>query len=401
MPTTGVAATPHSTQEITTRTDTREILANAHRDTVRYGLDDYYIVDVDSHHVELDSWPDVIARIEDPVLRDTGQQMVRNWPGAERTALTTFASGMTHQDVGGRVLHQAALAEPVDETDVHRDVTLVRRAMDAMSIDIQVVFPQPMLEIGLHPNKQVAAQLLMAYNSWFTETILGADPRIKTMLGLPFDSPEATLRTIRMYADHPGVIGFLVTSQRSVGVYRNEYMPIYRELEERGMPLGFHAGPNQNDSMTSTMNRFLSAHAMSFVTCNMTHMTNWVINGIGERFPNLKVIWIESGLAWVPFMMQRLDHEYQLRQSDAPLLKKMPSDYMRDMYYTSQPLEVTDLGLLESTFRAVDAENTLLYSSDWPHWDFDVPGRIMSIPFLTEKAKRNILGENARGVFNL
>ena len=167
------------------------------------------------------------------------------------------------------------------------------------------------------------------------------------------------------------------------------------------MPLGFHAGPNQNDSMTSTMNRFLSAHAMSFVTCNMTHMTNWVINGIGERFPNLKVIWIESGLAWVPFMMQRLDHEYQLRQSDAPLLKKMPSDYMRDMYYTSQPLEVTDLGLLESTFRAVDAENTLLYSSDWPHWDFDVPGRIMSIPFLTEKAKRNILGENARGVFNL
>jgi hypothetical protein len=401
MPTTGVAATPHATQEITTRTDTREILANAHRDTVRYGLDDYYIVDVDSHHVELDSWPDVIARIEDPVLRDTGQQMVRNWPGAERTALTTFASGMTHQDVGGRVLHQAALAEPVDETDVHRDVTLVRRAMDAMSIDIQVVFPQPMLEIGLHPNKQVAAQLLMAYNSWFTETILGADPRIKTMLGLPFDSPEATLRTIRMYADHPGVIGFLVTSQRSVGVYRNEYMPIYRELEERGMPLGFHAGPNQNDSMTSTMNRFLSAHAMSFVTCNMTHMTNWVINGIGERFPNLKVIWIESGLAWVPFMMQRLDHEYQLRQSDAPLLKKMPSDYMRDMYYTSQPLEVTDLGLLESTFRAVDAENTLLYSSDWPHWDFDVPGRIMSIPFLTEKAKRNILGENARGVFNL
>jgi predicted TIM-barrel fold metal-dependent hydrolase len=56
---------------------------------------------------------------------------------------------------------------------------------------------------------------------------------------------------------------------------------------------------------------------------------------------------------------------------------------------------------LEGTFRAVDAENTLLYSSDWPHWDFDVPGRIMSIPFLTEKAKRNILGENARGVFNL
>jgi hypothetical protein len=392
---------PHPTQVITTHTDTREILANARRDTERYRLDEYFIVDVDSHHVELESWPDIIDRIDNPVLRDSGQQMIKNWPGTTRSALHNFTPGMTAQDVGGRILHQAALAEPVTETGVHRDVTLVRRAMESMSIDVQVVFPQPMLEIGLHPRPEVATQLLLAYNRWFTDTILGSDPRIKTMLGLPFENPEASLRTVREYADHPGVIGFLVTSQRSVGVHRNEYMPLYAELQERGMPLGFHAGPNQNDSMTSTMNKFLSAHAISFVTCNMTHMTNWVINGMGERFPNLKVIWIESGLAWVPFMMQRLDHEYQLRQSDAPLLTKMPSDYMREMYYTSQPLEVTDFGLLESTFRAIDAEHTLLYSSDWPHWDFDVPGRIMSIPFLTEQAKRNILGENARKLFNL
>jgi hypothetical protein len=391
----------HATQEITTKTDTREILANARRDTRRYGLGDYFIVDVDSHHVELASWPDIIDRIENPVLRDTGRQMIKNWPGADRAALGTYAPGMTLQDVGGRILHQAALAEHVDESDLHRDVTLVRRAMDSMSIDVQVVFPQPMLEIGLHPSAEVATQLLMAYNRWFTETILPGEPRIKTMLGLPFEDPEASLRTVREYADHPGVIGFLVTSQRSIRVNRNEYMPLYAELEERGMPLGFHAGPNLNDSMTSMMNSFLSAHAMSFVTCNMTHLTNWVINGLGERFPGLKVIWIESGLAWVPFMMQRLDHEYQLRQSDAPLLTRIPSDYMRDMYYTSQPLEITDVGLLESTFRAINAEETLLYSSDWPHWDFDVPGRIMGIPFLSDQAKRHILGENARKVFGL
>jgi hypothetical protein len=42
-------------------------------------------------------------------------------------------------------------------------------------------------------------------------------------------------------------------------------------------------------------------------------MTNWVTNGLGERFPKLPVIWIEGGLAWIPFLMQRLDHEYMLR----------------------------------------------------------------------------------------
>jgi uncharacterized protein len=131
------------------------------------------------------------------------------------------------------------------------------------------------------------------------------------------------------------------------------------------------------------------------------HMTNWIVNGLPERFPKLKVIWIESGLAWVPFMMQRLDHEYLMRQSDAPLLKRLPSEYIQDMFFTSQPLEVTLPYMLEATFKAVHAETQLMYSSDWPHWDFDVPARIAGLPFLDEQAKRNILGENARRLFRL
>lgn len=394
-------ARPLPTQEITTKTDTRDILANARRDTERYGLDDYFIVDVDAHHVELDSWSEIITYIADPVLVDMAVQMMKGWPASSNLALHNHVAGLTLQDVSGRIPHQASLAEETPPGVVHRDVTLVQRAMEAMSIDIQVVFPQPMLEMGLHPHPRISTELLAAYNRWFTEKILPEDPRIKAMIGLPFENPDACVQTIRQYADNPDVIGFLVTSQRHAGVHRNEYMKVYAELEDRGMPIGFHAGPSWGDTMTTTMNRFISVHAMSFVTCNMTHLTNWIINGIPERFPNLKTIWIESGLAWVPFMMQRLDHEYLMRQSDAPLLTKLPSDYMRDMYYTSQPMEITDLGLLEGTFRVMDAERSLMYSSDWPHWDFDVPGRMFQLPFVSDQARRNILGETARRVFNL
>jgi predicted TIM-barrel fold metal-dependent hydrolase len=389
------------TQEITVNTDTREILANARRDTERYGLSDYFIVDVDSHHSELDSWPEIMTFVDDPVLRDTAHQMMKQWPYAGHVALHNTVPGLTFQDVGGRIPHQAALGEHVPHGEGPRDLTLIRRAMEAMSIDLQVVFPQPMLELGLHPSQRIAHLLMDAYNRWFIETILPREPRIKTMLGLPFEDPDACVRTIRRYADHPQVIGFLVTSQRHSGVHQNMYMKVYAELEQRGMPLGFHAGPSWADSMTTTMNRFISVHAMSFVTCNMGHLTNWIVNGIQERFPDLKTIWIESGLAWVPFMMQRLDHEYLMRQSDAPLLKKLPSDYMRDMYYTSQPMEITDPALLKETFRAMDAEHTLLWSSDWPHWDFDLPGRLFGLPFLSDQGRRNILGETARKVFNL
>jgi predicted TIM-barrel fold metal-dependent hydrolase len=222
---------------------------------------------------------------------------------------------------------------------------------------------------------------------------------VKTLLCLPFHDPDASIKMIQEFGETPGVVGFMITSQRHAGVHKNMYMRIYRELEERGLPLAFHAGPSWGDTMTTTMNRFLSVHSMSFVTCNMTHMTNWIVNGLPERFPKLKVIWIESGLAWVPFMMQRLDHEYLMRQSDAPLLKRLPSEYIQEMYFTSQPLEVTIPHMLEATCKAVHAETQLMYSSDWPHWDFDVPSRIAGLPFLTEQAKRNILGETARKLF--
>ena len=149
------------------------------------------------------------------------------------------------------------------------------------------------------------------------------------------------------------------------------------------------------------LNRFLSVHALGFPFYNMVHMTNWVINGLPERFPDLKVIWIESGVAWLPFLMDRLDHEVLMRTSEAPLLQRRPSEYMREMYYTTQPLERGDLQSLEHTFRKIRAESQLMYSSDYPHWDFDLPSAIYDLPFLDEHAKRQILGENARRVFGL
>src|SRR5262245_47023755 len=122
---------------------------------------------------------------------------------------------------------------------------------------------------------------------------------------------------------------------------------------------------------------------------------------MGERFPKLPVIWIESGLAWIPFLMQRLDHEFMLRPSEAPLLKKKPSEYMRDMYYSSQPMEVQNPKALETTFEMINAETQLLYSSDYPHWDFDLPSSIYNLPFLGERAKQNSLGGNAARLFGL
>jgi hypothetical protein len=222
------------------------------------------------------------------------------------------------------------------------------------------------------------------------------------MLYLPFNDPDAAFRMVQEMGGKPGVVGFMVTAARYKPVHHNSYMRIYALLEEMGLPLGFHSAYNWNDQSLSLMNKFISVHALGFVWHNMVHMTNWIMNGLPERFPKLKVVWIESGLAWLPFMIQRLDNEYMMRSSEAPALKRLPGDYIRDMYFTSQPMERSAADeVLEITMRMIKAETQLMYSSDYPHWDFDLPSTIFDLPFLSETAKRNILGGNAIRFFGL
>jgi uncharacterized protein len=389
---------PPELSVITDVTDSYEILARATRQAAERGLDKYFIVDADSHIGDGLAWAEVLKFVENETVRDAAMFF---GGGTGRSAFLNDTPGLQHQHAGGRIPHGAHLREPIADKSVPREVALSRKAMDCMALDYQVFFPSALLFLGMHPQREIEAELATAYNRWIVEQVLPHEPRMKAMLYLPFNTPEAAEATVKRFLGAPGVVGFLVTSTRYQPVHANEYMRLYAMLEEAGMPVGFHAHHNWHNEYTRHLNRFLSMHAISFVLSNMIHLTNWVINGLPVRFPRLKVMWIESGLAWLPFLMQRLDHEYLMRVSEAPLLKRLPSEYIGEMYYTMQPMEATNLKLLEGTFEAIRADTQLLYASDWPHWDFDVPAKVFDLPFLDERAKRNILGLNAARVFNL
>ncbi len=377
--------------------DTTKLLAHAARQAEERGYDKFPIVDVDSHHYESESMAEILQYMDDPVL----QQLAVSASQSGRTT-GMLAGGIGYQDLGGRVTRYPLRRLEKGDPGEHRDVSLTRRWMDAIGTDIAVVFPTPMLQLGLHPQVEVEVALARAYNRWLVERVLAHEPRIRSMLYLPFNDPDAAFRMVQEMAEKPGVVGFMVTAARYRPIHHNSYMRIYALLEEMGLPLGFHSAYNWNDQSLMLMNKFISVHALGFVWHNMVHMTNWIMNGLPERFPKLNVIWIESGVAWLPFMMQRLDNEYMMRSSEAPALKRVPSEYIRDMYFTSQPMEQSaDISVLETTLRMIKAETQLMYSSDYPHWDFDLPSTIYDLPFLSETAKRNILGGNAIRVFNL
>ena len=379
--------------------DTTKLLAHAARQARERKLHEILVVDVDSHHFENESMRDIVEFIEDPVIRQLAKA------GMQGTgSVSLFPPTIGYQDLGGRItripLRKTEKTPP--EAPVHRDVTLTHRWMDAIRVDYACIFPTPMLFLGFHPQPEMEVALARAYNRWLTERVLPGSPRIKSMLYLPFNDPEASYRTVRDFAGKPGVIGFMIVSTRYRPVYDNAYMKTYAAIEELGLPLAFHSSYNWGDHMLGMANRFITVHALGFPFFTMVHCANWIVNGMPERFPKLKVIWIESGVAWAPWLMQRLDNEYKMRTSECPALKRLPSEYMQEMYYSSQPLEIPrNLKALEASFEMIGAETQLLYASDYPHWDMDLPSVIYDLPFLSEKAKRNILGQTARRLFNL
>ncbi len=378
-------------------TDTKTLLAHADQQSIQRRYEDFLIVDVDGHHFETASFAQICEFIEDPVMRAQAK-----YQGAGGQGL---ASAMgSYQNLGGRVTRRTG-GHPSEKTppSPHRDVTLTKRWMDAMGIDIVCLFPTPMLTLGLTPRPEVEVALAQAYNRWLCEVVLTQEPRIVATLYLPLNDPEATYKMVKEFAGRKGVVGFTVVSPRYKAIYDNAYMKSYALLEEANLPLVFHgAYAWGGDQSLQLCNRFMAVHALGFAWFNILHMTNWLCNGLPERFPKLRTMWVESGLAWVPFLMQRLDNEWMMRSSEVPLLKRKPSDYMREMFYSSQPMEmVENKEALELTFKMINAETQLCYSSDYPHWDMDLPSTIYDLPFLTENAKRGILGGNAKRFFNL
>jgi uncharacterized protein len=376
--------------------ETTKLLAHASRQAKQRNFDRMTIVDVDMHCDEGSAFREIVSFIKDPVQR----QWAMSATAGDRRPMVPRE--VAYDDAGGRIPRIAAGTLEKTEENVHRIVSLADRSMQAMGVDYSCVLPTTVLRLGAQPKKDMDIAIGSAYNEWLAEILLPQAPNLRGMLYLPLYDAEACYKTVSALARKPGIVGCVASSPRYAMIHQNAFMKTYAVMEERGLTLAFHSGANWGDRTMGLLNRYLSVQAIGGPHFNAVHMTNWLVNGMPERFPKLNVLWMESGLAWVPFMMQRLDNSYMMRVFDAPLLKRKPSEYMREMYYCSQPMErPDDIGLLEATFRAINAETQLVWGSNYPNADFDLPSIIYDLPFLSGRAKQNILGRTAAQLLRL
>src|SRR5215213_902098 len=340
--------------------DTTRHLAHAARQASARGFDKMTLVDADTHHDETGSFREMFDYIDSTVERQKARA------NTNEGRLPMIPHNISYADNGGRVQRFAARKLEKTPANVHRDITLTRRSMVAMGATYGVLYPTASMRLSTQPKRDWELSLTLAYNRGLANDLLPQETQLKGMLYLPLHHPVDCAEMI----------------------------------EERGMVLAFHGMANWEEANVAAIPRWGAVQAIGVPQSNMTHMANWLMSGMPERFPKLKVLWLESGIAWAHYLMQRIDSMYLTRVSDAPLLKEKPGHYMRRMFYCSQPLEQPeDSAALQVAFRALNAETQLVWGSNFPAHNFDVPATIWDLPFLSENAKKAILGGNAMQLF--
>ena len=182
-----------------------------------------------------------------------------------------------------------------------------------------------------------------------------------------------------------------------------DYFPLYEEAQRLDTMLAIHGGTQGIHTMgADQFQKFIEVHTYCFPAGLMLQMTSMMFSGIPELFPDLRLGWMEAGCGWVPYWMQRMDEEYEMRgEVEAPVLKRPPSEYLRDgrWYFHTE----SDERMLPQAISEV-GEGQITYASDFPHWDSSYPDNIDAIltrDDLSTEVKRKVLGENARALYGL
>jgi predicted TIM-barrel fold metal-dependent hydrolase len=213
-------------------------------------------------------------------------------------------------------------------------------------------------------------------------------------------------KEIERLGDHPDVIAVWFSSVSKMSFGNRFFYPIYEAAERKGLPIGVHPGPGaammaQASPTASGMARtYLEMHTAVSQTY-MGHLTSILLEGVFERFPRLRFFLVEGGVGWLPHLMWRMDAHYKGLRQQAPWLKRLPSEYVADhLRLTTQPMEEPKKHEhLHQMFDMMDAENILMFASDYPHWDFDEPPTI--IKKLPAAARQKIMHDNAAAFFGL
>lgn len=268
--------------------------------------------------------------------------------------------------------------------------------MDAAGIDVQVVFPSSQLSLSHVKETALSVERARAYNDWLAEFCATNPKRLKGVAVVALQDVDAAITEARRATQELGFVGVMMpTNVRDQDIGGRQFWPFYEEVERLGVGLAVHGGIHMAERMHGRFDTFISVHTVAFPFECMAAITGLMFAGVPEVFPNLRLAVLEGCCGWVPFMMDRMDEEFELRGwREAPLLKAKPSEYLRSgqFFIGLEPEESTIPYIIERI-----GADKLLFASDYPHWDSSWPAAariFLERSDISDADKRTILAEN-------
>jgi predicted TIM-barrel fold metal-dependent hydrolase len=249
-------------------------------------------------------------------------------------------------------------------------------------------------------SEDMGAGFARAVNDWMAREWLDRDPRLRASIVIPTQNAELAVDEIeRVVPDHRFVqVLMLVMGDAPLG--KRQYWPIYAAAQKHGLPVGIHAGSAYRHPVTpvgwpSYYTEDYAAQAAAFQAA----LSSLACEGVFTKFPDLRVVLIESGVSWLPAHLWRLTKFWRGLRLEVPWVDRSPAEIVREhVRLTTQPFDVPDdAATVERLVEHMGSDEMLLFATDYPHWHFDAEDALP--PGLSAGLVRRIMVDNPMATY--
>jgi uncharacterized protein len=287
------------------------------------------------------------------------------------------------------------------------DPAALEAALAERGVERAVLVPVQGLVAGALPHAAYSLDLVRAVNDWTRERWLSSPGRLHGLVLAPAQLPDEAVREIRRVGTHPRIAGVLLAGSGQGRPFGHPgYHPIYAAAAELGLPVVIHTGseapPNTASQPTagglpSTFAEYYALRAQPV----MTHLMSLISQGVLDRHPDLRVVAIGAGVAWLPGWLWRFDADFRSYAArEAPWMRRFPSEQVREQVRVTTYSfgAIRDREGFRRLLGAADwLADTLCYAGGFPSWDADAPDAVAAA--FPDAWRRRVLGENALAAF--
>jgi predicted TIM-barrel fold metal-dependent hydrolase len=248
---------------------------------------------------------------------------------------------------------------------------------------------------------EAGGALATALNDWNLQEWLLQDDRFYGAITIPVEDGERAAAEIERLGSNPRFVTVLLTMVTREGLGHPKYWPIYEAAARHGLPIAAHVGGFSGTHLASGWPAYFVEQHSGYTQPYHAQVVSLVCSGVFDRFPNLQFCLQEGGMAWVPAMMWRLDRAWKSMRAEEPHLTHKPSELIREHFaFTTQPMDETEKPeYLPQLLEHLGMDDRIMFSSDYPHWDFDDPNRVFPASLVGSDARRKVLYDNAERYF--